>query len=122
MYDLECKQTCGNCKNKEQCHHVNGSCLNGCDSGYYGTRCDIGMIKELLLLVCCKYLNMKVKSNKFSRSYVCIYVREMFTHLLHLRQKKSRLNSGYIKTINIHPYVLICVTLVRNCNHCNYSM
>lgn len=41
-YGLECKKICGNCKNKESCHHVDGSCLNGCDKGVYGEKCDIG--------------------------------------------------------------------------------
>lgn len=40
-YGQKCQQNCGNCKNNEQCHHVNGSCMNGCDSGFYGTKCDL---------------------------------------------------------------------------------
>eukprot|EP00105_Crassostrea_gigas_P044220 XP_019928368.1 PREDICTED: protein draper-like [Crassostrea gigas] len=39
-YGPECQQICGNCKNKESCHHVNGSCLNGCDRGVNGEKCD----------------------------------------------------------------------------------
>uniref|UniRef100_A0A8W8P1I4 Multiple epidermal growth factor-like domains 10 n=1 Tax=Magallana gigas TaxID=29159 RepID=A0A8W8P1I4_MAGGI len=40
-YGQECQQNCGNCKNNEQCHHVNGSCIKGCASGFYGTKCDL---------------------------------------------------------------------------------
>ncbi|XP_065925642.1 scavenger receptor class F member 2 isoform X2 [Magallana gigas] len=40
-YGLECQQICVNCKNKEPCHHVNGSCLNGCSSGFYGDSCNL---------------------------------------------------------------------------------
>lgn len=43
MYGLECKMICGDCKNKELCYYVNGSCLNGCDKGVYGEKCDIGI-------------------------------------------------------------------------------
>lgn len=28
--------------NKEQCHYINGTCFNGCDSGYYGGKCKKG--------------------------------------------------------------------------------
>ena len=41
-YGAECKQACGNCRNGEPCHHVNGSCLFGCDAGVYGDKCDTG--------------------------------------------------------------------------------
>uniref|UniRef100_A0A8W8P2M7 Scavenger receptor class F member 2 n=1 Tax=Magallana gigas TaxID=29159 RepID=A0A8W8P2M7_MAGGI len=40
-YGLECQRNCGNCKNKEPCHHVNGNCLNGCASGFYGDTCNL---------------------------------------------------------------------------------
>ena len=39
-YVLVCNQACGNCSKGEQCHHVNGSCLNGCEVGMYGDKCD----------------------------------------------------------------------------------
>lgn len=42
MYGIGCQQFCGNCKINEQCHHVNGGCLNGCDNGFYGNKCNLG--------------------------------------------------------------------------------
>ena len=42
-YGPECRNVCQNCLNGEQCHHVNGSCPNGCDKGTYGDNCDIGI-------------------------------------------------------------------------------
>ena len=33
------QRTCGTCSNGEPCHHVNGSCPSGCDSGAYGVKC-----------------------------------------------------------------------------------
>ena len=42
MFGQHCNQSCGKCVNNEQCHHINGSCLNGCDSGYHGTYCTEG--------------------------------------------------------------------------------
>ena len=36
--------TCGECIviAKDQCHHINGSCLGGCDRGYQGIKCAEG--------------------------------------------------------------------------------
>ena len=39
MYGANCSLSCGNCRGKGQCHHVNGSCLEGCDSGFQGDTC-----------------------------------------------------------------------------------
>lgn len=38
-YGPDCNKKCGNCAQNGQCHHINGSCMNGCDPGYYGTYC-----------------------------------------------------------------------------------
>lgn len=38
-YGAGCQQSCGSCLRSEQCHHKNGSCLNGCDPGYQGLSC-----------------------------------------------------------------------------------
>uniref|UniRef100_A0A8W8NYI8 Scavenger receptor class F member 2 n=1 Tax=Magallana gigas TaxID=29159 RepID=A0A8W8NYI8_MAGGI len=39
-YGIGCLQVCGNCKNNEPCHNVNGSCLNGCNNGWCSVKCD----------------------------------------------------------------------------------
>lgn len=46
-YGLECQRVCGNCRNGDPCHHVNGSCINGCDKGTFGVRCDTGLLVYL---------------------------------------------------------------------------
>ena len=38
-YGAECKEPCGKCKNMRPCHHVNGNCPSGCESGVYGKKC-----------------------------------------------------------------------------------
>ena len=42
MYGVNCSQKCGACVDNEACHHINGSCLKGCDKGYHGQKCDQG--------------------------------------------------------------------------------
>ena len=42
-YGMGCKESCGNCTNREQCHHIDGECQFGCDTGSYGGKCDQGI-------------------------------------------------------------------------------
>ena len=44
MFGKYCNESCGKCFNDGQCHHINGSCLNGCDSGYHGINCTYGIL------------------------------------------------------------------------------
>ena len=39
MYGTNCSMSCGNCVGGEQCHHINGSCLNGCNLGWQPDMC-----------------------------------------------------------------------------------
>ena len=39
-YGKECKNTCGECMEQEDCFHINGTCLNGCASGYQEFLCN----------------------------------------------------------------------------------
>lgn len=42
MFGDNCSKSCGDCLGSEQCHHINGTCLNGCASGYEGELCTKG--------------------------------------------------------------------------------
>ena len=44
MYGANCSQNCGDCLGNEACHHINGSCLTGCDKGYHAQKCDEGSL------------------------------------------------------------------------------
>lgn len=39
MYGENCGIECGNCLNSVQCHHINGTCMSGWDSGFQGLTC-----------------------------------------------------------------------------------
>lgn len=39
MYGVNCSTPCGHCLDSDQCHHINGTCISGCDSGYQGIKC-----------------------------------------------------------------------------------
>lgn len=41
-YGENCSMPCGHCVDSEQCHHINGICMNGCDSGFAGINCTDG--------------------------------------------------------------------------------
>lgn len=38
-FGVECKETCGNCRDVSQCSRINGTCLTGCEAGYQGNTC-----------------------------------------------------------------------------------
>ena len=42
MFGKNCEELCGKCFNDEQCDHINGSCMNRCNPGYYGITCTEG--------------------------------------------------------------------------------
>lgn len=46
MYGENCSKSCGNCKNSQQCHHIDGTCMNGCENGYQGSKCHKGISQE----------------------------------------------------------------------------
>lgn len=39
MYGHECIEQCGHCDDVDRCSPINGTCLTGCDAGYYGDLC-----------------------------------------------------------------------------------
>lgn len=43
-YGNGCSEKCGHCVEQNGCHHINGSCLNGCKEGYMGILCNKSMI------------------------------------------------------------------------------
>ena len=38
-FGQDCNNTCGHCLNNDVCHHVNGTCLRGCNPGHHGDLC-----------------------------------------------------------------------------------
>lgn len=51
-----CRRECGYCEEKYHCHHINGSCLNGCLHGYRGEQCKHRKYFQINIL----YLNKNV--------------------------------------------------------------
>ena len=46
-YGIDCLENCGNCSTGGNCHHVNGTCLHGCNEGVYGDKCKTGEFVRL---------------------------------------------------------------------------
>lgn len=38
-YGTDCSENCGHCRDVDDCFHVNGTCIRGCDAGYKGDLC-----------------------------------------------------------------------------------
>lgn len=41
-YGDNCSSRCAKCRDMEECHHINGTCMNGCEIGYQGFKCSTG--------------------------------------------------------------------------------
>lgn len=39
LYGVDCMESCGHCRDVNQCSNINGTCLAGCDAGYEGVLC-----------------------------------------------------------------------------------
>lgn len=39
LYGVDCRESCGHCREVSQCSNINGTCLTGCDAGYEGELC-----------------------------------------------------------------------------------
>jgi hypothetical protein len=65
-YGPDCSQTCGKCREDKQCHHINGSCSDGCDTGYKGDKCDEGVVcwRELYFKGILSIILLKEKAGK----------------------------------------------------------
>ena len=97
MYGVNCSEDCGACVNNEACHHINGSCLTGCDKGYYGQKCDQG---NASILVCKK--KMYYQGNFVSKTLDIEMIALKFDILLH------RQNWGLFKIIFNYWYKFSC--------------
>lgn len=38
-FGVSCNETCGHCRDVNQCLHTNGTCLTGCIAGFEGNLC-----------------------------------------------------------------------------------
>ena len=43
-YGLNCSSVCGHCSDLSDCVHIDGTCQNGCQSGYQGRLCKDGIL------------------------------------------------------------------------------
>ena len=51
-YGKECNHTCGYCLDQDECHHINGTCVKGCDPGYLGDVCKTGTYTDCDWYIC----------------------------------------------------------------------
>lgn len=54
-YGPVCSLACGACINSTKCHHINGSCLQGCGPGFKGQKCDKGLWSPIRLCIILRY-------------------------------------------------------------------
>lgn len=54
-FGKDCASSCGRCMDNETCHHVNGSCINGCETGFQGLDCKRSNIFSLQTYLKCMF-------------------------------------------------------------------
>lgn len=59
-FGQNCSYLCGNCLEMEQCHHINGTCLNGCVENYNGSYCTQGSINSVCNHIKAIELNLQI--------------------------------------------------------------
>lgn len=52
LYGDMCQNQCGHCSNLSQCHHINGTCLSGCQPGYSSEFCNQCELISFIFLDC----------------------------------------------------------------------
>lgn len=81
-----CRQECGHCLEKYHCHHINGSCLNGCLQGYRGEQC---------------------KHRKCFQSNILYLNKRLMIHIAHL-------NNGFLhQSISVYLYISIYFSVIN---------
>ena len=50
-FGQDCTQICGKCVGDKPCHHIDGTCMNGCDPGYKGNLCTEGCLSNTSLCI-----------------------------------------------------------------------
>lgn len=60
FYGDECSSDCGHCLNNTACHHVTGTCVNGCEPGYKAPNCSIGIMQLKIQRIYCFSYNKSI--------------------------------------------------------------
>lgn len=75
-YGQNCSKVCGNCVQKKECHHSNGSFLTSCNPGFQDHDSKIG--KTMSVLDFKKMLYSNVNINDFSLNMSILYLSIRF--------------------------------------------
>ena len=74
-YGDGCSEVCGHCVDQNDCHHINGTCFNGCKEGYMGNLCKTGMYAEYVFLsagcLSSLILDGSLWQKKGSQTWIC---------------------------------------------------
>lgn len=54
--------TCGYCLDTDDCHHVNGTCVMGCEPGYKGDLCKAGLCYFQIHIFHCNYMGYSLQT------------------------------------------------------------
>ena len=109
MFGKNCEELCGKCFKDEQCDHINGTCMDGYNPGYYEITCTESMsicsqqayfftyFLCLLKLKCLPSISLPEKSKRnFDKHYTTLHLFSCLFCLFLLRRIPLIVTLAYI--------------------------
>ena len=91
-YGQDCAETCGHCRDSKPCHHINGSCVNGCAPGFKGSQCVEG---KQLFPTKMFYIYMSNDAfETFVQKCICLYLQNAIWVIMALDVFKNAVASA----------------------------
>lgn len=87
-FGTDCSMQCGKCRGVGQCNHIDGTCKNGCEIGYSGSKCTEGKhIVNCYQYVLHCWRERNVLSNSQSVMYISINMlnQDIYSNLFFVR-------------------------------------
>lgn len=78
VYGQNCSLPCGQCLDNEQCHHINGTCMNGCGRGYQGLNCTEGQHLLVNFNIFASHMDINSLFNKIA----LLFIKTFMIHII----------------------------------------
>lgn len=93
MFGTNCSEKCGNCLNLDQCHHINGSCLDVCAPGFQGVTCTEGNSDSFIDFIEVKTEQFEIELNPLEN--IPFFVGN-FVYIILLKLKTDKTFTAFI--------------------------
>ena len=103
---------CGNCSNGKPCHHVDGTCPNGCDAGMYSEKCDLGNMRIKFSFNIFFYIKFVISKPFSTENLKCnLYNSLIFKYQLDNMFLDETLSMSVFQYLHFHNYTQFAVLM-----------